>query len=169
MKKEWIYINEPSNKVRYVLGYKGKKTLVCLGINPSTAEPEKLDNSLKSVERIAIHNGYDSFVMLNVYPVRATIFKTLPKEVKKEFFEKNINEIDKMLSTMKNPIDIWIAFGNHVNDRVYLRESWQEISMVLNKYKVKYYVAGINKTGMPKHPLYLKKDTMLQSVNKIDI
>jgi hypothetical protein len=41
-------------------------------VNPSTAEPEHLDNTLKSVQRIAGGNGYDSFIMFNVYAQRAT-------------------------------------------------------------------------------------------------
>ncbi|MFR6424354.1 MAG: DUF1643 domain-containing protein, partial [Oscillospiraceae bacterium] len=49
-----------------------KNPLICIGINPSTAQPGDLDNTLKSVERIALGNGYDSFTMFNVYPQRAT-------------------------------------------------------------------------------------------------
>ena len=39
----WIYIHNADNTVRYVLGTKGEKPLFCLGINPSTATPEKAD------------------------------------------------------------------------------------------------------------------------------
>jgi hypothetical protein len=52
-KRHWLYENNEDNTVRYILGTKGKKPLLCFGINPSTAEPEKLDNTLKSVERVA--------------------------------------------------------------------------------------------------------------------
>ena len=57
---------------RYILGTRGENPLICIGINPSTAQPGDLDNTLKSVERIALGNGYDSFTMFNVYPPRAT-------------------------------------------------------------------------------------------------
>ena len=46
--------------------------LVCIGINPSTAQPGALDPTLKSVERLANANGFDSWIMFNVYPQRAT-------------------------------------------------------------------------------------------------
>ena len=49
-----------------------KNPLICVGINPSTAAPDALDNTLKSVERVAHFNGYDSFLMFNVYAQRAT-------------------------------------------------------------------------------------------------
>ena len=51
---------------RYLLHIPGKRTLACLGINPSTATPEKLDRTMLSVKRIANYNGYDGFLMLNI-------------------------------------------------------------------------------------------------------
>ena len=42
------------SEYRYILGTAGKKPLITIGINPSTAEPDNLDNTLKSVERIAL-------------------------------------------------------------------------------------------------------------------
>ena len=64
----WLYVPDFYTEYRYVLGTKGEKPLICIGVNPSTAEPDHLDNTLKSVERIALGNGYDSFIMFNVYP-----------------------------------------------------------------------------------------------------
>lgn len=40
--------------------------------HPSIAEPGKLDRTLQTVERVALRNGFDSWIMLNVYPQRAT-------------------------------------------------------------------------------------------------
>ena len=49
-------------------GAGGRRPLVCIGINPSTAQPGALDPTLKSVERLANANGFDSWIMFNVYP-----------------------------------------------------------------------------------------------------
>ena len=68
----WLYAPCLYSEYRYILGTRGEKPLICIGINPSTAKPDALDNTLKSVERIAIGNGYDSFLMFNVYAQRAT-------------------------------------------------------------------------------------------------
>ena len=62
----------PTTPYRYVLGRVGRRPLVCIGINPSTAQPGALDPTLKSVERLANANGFDSWIMFNVYPQRAT-------------------------------------------------------------------------------------------------
>ena len=45
--QEWIYVNNDDNTSRYVLGTKGDKPVFCFGINPSTAEPNNLDPTLK--------------------------------------------------------------------------------------------------------------------------
>ena len=70
--KKWIYAPNFYSEYRYILGTRGCKPLICIGINPSTAKPDALDNTLKSVERIALGNGFDSFIMFNVYAQRAT-------------------------------------------------------------------------------------------------
>ncbi len=51
---KWIYIPDFYTEYRYILGTVGNNPLVTIGINPSTAEPEKMDNTMNSVERIAI-------------------------------------------------------------------------------------------------------------------
>ena len=76
----WLYVPDFYTEYRYVLGTKGEKPLICIGVNPSTAEPDHLDNTLKSVERIALGNGYDSFIMFNVYPQRATRPQDMARE-----------------------------------------------------------------------------------------
>ena len=68
----WLYVPNVYGEYRYILGTRGSRPLICMGINPSTAAPGALDNTLKSVERIALGNGFDSFLMFNVYAQRAT-------------------------------------------------------------------------------------------------
>ena len=70
--EKWLYAPPFYSEYRYILGTRGKNPLICIGINPSTARPDDLDNTLKSVERIAHGNGFDSFIMFNVYAQRAT-------------------------------------------------------------------------------------------------
>ena len=55
---KWLYAPNFYSEYRYILGTRGKNPLICIGINPSTAAPGDLDNTLKSVERIALGNGF---------------------------------------------------------------------------------------------------------------
>ena len=58
----WLYVPNTYSEYRYILGTRGKKPLICVGINPSTAAPDALDPTLQSAQRIALANGYDSFL-----------------------------------------------------------------------------------------------------------
>ena len=56
----WIYERDDKNLNRYALGYvfdESGRTLICFGINPSTASPEQLDNTINKVIKIARFNG----------------------------------------------------------------------------------------------------------------
>ena len=47
-RSRWLYVPDHYSEYRYLLGTKGQRPLVCIGINPSTAVPDRLDNTLKS-------------------------------------------------------------------------------------------------------------------------
>ena len=46
---QWLYVPNVYAEYRYILGTRGERPLICVGINPSTAAPNDLDNTLKSV------------------------------------------------------------------------------------------------------------------------
>lgn len=58
----WVYKNNANNSARYLLGEPGEKSLMCIGINSSTAIPKKLDNTLRNVKSIATKKGYDGWI-----------------------------------------------------------------------------------------------------------
>lgn len=153
--KEWIYKNNPDNSARYILGTKGQRTLFCFGINPSTATPEKPDPTIRKVARIAEHNGYDSFIMVNVYPKRDTVFEKLEDSVNDAEHLKNIAVITEAMADHAQ-IDIWLAFGDHIYDRAYLPICLKDIYARLPKERIRWFATGVNKSGAPKHPLYQK-------------
>lgn len=157
----WIYEKTEDNSSRYVLGKEGKKPLVCIGINPSNAEPERLDNTLKSVERVAKANGYDSWIMLNVYPQRATNPNDLHDRRDFDLNRNNISHIKKIIENHKP--EIWAAWGTLIKKRPYLPNCLFEIAELSKRYDCKWLNAGpVSKEGHPHHPLYLEKNAQLQ-------
>ena len=64
--RKWLYVPDFYTEYRYILGTRGQNPLICIGVNPSTAAPDDLDNTLISVSRIAEGNGFDSWIMFNV-------------------------------------------------------------------------------------------------------
>lgn len=161
--EDWLYVPNHYSEYRYILGTVGKNPLICIGINPSTAAPNDLDNTLKSVERIALHNGYDSFVMFNVYAQRATKPDDMDDELNEALHRENMKAFEYILSLYeKEKPSVWAAWGTIVEMRPYLKYCLREMVDISMKYESKWYSSGaISKKGHPHHPLYLKKDSGL--------
>ena len=115
----WYYEPHTYLPYRYVLGRVGRHPLVCIGINPSTAQPGALDPTLKSVERLANANGFDSWIMFNVYPQRATD----PNDM-----DRAPDGLMREMVALTRERDIpWVTFGKrskkgHPHHPLYLRK-----------------------------------------------
>lgn len=161
--QQWLYVPNDYKEYRYILGTKGDNPLICIGINPSTAAPDNLDNTLKSVERIAKGNGYDSFIMFNVYAQRATRPDDMDKELNLLLHRENMKAFEYILSLYKSEKpSVWAAWGTIVEMRPYLKQCLRDMVDISYKYDAKWFSSGaISKNGHPHHPLYLKKDSSL--------
>ena len=159
---KWLYAPNFYSEYRYILGTRGQKPLICIGINPSTAQPDDLDNTLKSVQRIALGNGYDSFLMFNVYAQRATDPDAMEKVCNPLLHRENMEAFRYVLSLSDSPA-IWAAWGAVIEKRGYLKDCLLDMLDIGRKYGAQWYCAGaITKKGHPHHPLYLRKDEKLR-------
>ena len=159
---KWLYAPNFYSEYRYILGTRGKNPLICIGINPSTARPDALDNTLKSVERIALGNGFDSFIMFNVYAQRATSPDDMEKVCNPLLHRENLEAFRYVLSISDKPA-IWAAWGAIIEKRKYLPACVRDMLAVGNEYGASWYCAGaITKKGHPHHPLYLRKDEKIK-------
>ena len=160
--RQWIYAPNFYSEYRYILGTRGKNPLICIGINPSTAQPGDLDNTLKSVERIALGNGFDSFIMFNVYAQRATDPDAMEKNCNALLHKENLEAFRYVLSISENP-SVWAAWGTIIEKRDYLPDCVRDMVEAGSDYGASWYCAGkISKKGHPHHPLYLRKDERLK-------
>ncbi len=160
--RRWLYAPNFYSEYRYILGTRGQRPLICIGINPSTAKPDQLDNTLKSVERIALNNGYDSFLMFNVYAQRATDPNAMEKTCNLALHRENLEAFRYLLSLSKEPA-VWAAWGAVIEKRKYLPQCVKDMLEAGKQYGASWYCAGkITKAGHPHHPLYLRKDEVLK-------
>lgn len=160
--QKWLYAPNFYSEYRYILGTRGEKPLICIGINPSTAQPDDLDNTLKSVERIALGNGFDSFIMFNVYAQRATDPDTMEKECNLRLHRENLEAFRYVLSISSQPA-VWAAWGTIIEKRDYLPGCVQDLVAAGEACDARWYCAGkLSKRGHPHHPLYLRKDEQLK-------
>lgn len=159
---KWLYAPNFYSEYRYILGTRGSNPLICIGVNPSTARPDDLDNTLKSVERIALHNGFDSFLMFNVYAQRATSPDDMEKVCNPLLHRENLEAFRYVLSISQRRA-VWAAWGAVIEKRKYLPGCVRDMVLLGEKYNAIWYCAGaVTKKGHPHHPLYLRKDEPLK-------
>jgi len=139
-------------KYRYTLSrtWNGKKkTILFIGLNPSTANEKIDDPTIRRCINYAQNWGYGSLLMVNLFAYRAT----MPSELKNV---KNPigNDNDLHIIELSKKADIAVA-------------AWGNEGTLLNRDKeVKKILPNlmclkINKSGQPSHPLYQKKDLKL--------
>jgi len=151
-----IYSHSEDNRYRYALGTVGKSPLYCFGVNPSTATPEKYDPTVMRVRKTAERLGFDSFVMLNIYPLRATNPDDLPNDIVIDEHNTNLKVILELLNDNST---IWVAWGDLISKRDWLKVCWRDIyaQILLNKRNIKWVKMGeLTRNGNPRHPLYLR-------------
>jgi len=113
----WIYKNTKDNKARFILGEEGENLLVCFGVNASTAEPENLDPTLTIVRNRSKENSFSGWVMLNLYPQRATNPSDMHQELDKVIHKKNLDSI-KQVFNKRSDVVVWAAWGGLINERL---------------------------------------------------
>ena len=168
-RSRWLYIPDHYSEYRYILGTRGQRPLICIGINPSTAVPDRLDNTLKSAERIALGNGYDSFVMFNVYAQRATDPDDMEKALNPMLHRENLKAFSWLLSQLAGPPDLWAAWGAIIEKRPYLPGCVLDMAAVGRQFNARWFTAGPrSRKGHPHHPLYLRKDAPLDPFTDLE-
>lgn len=147
-----IYSTSHSNAWRFTLGKSGQGKLLTIGLNPSTATAEKSDTTIAKVQTVAQRNGFDGFVMLNLYPIRATDCRALPQKVNQLAFTENIRCIESIVASEREPT-IWAAWGQNILARSFFADAFFKLLIVLGKHGVTWQRLGtLTTAGHPRHP-----------------
>ena len=132
---------------RYALSriWKASKGQVCfVGLNPSTADENVDDPTIRRCIRYAERWGFGAIIMLNLFAFRATQIKNMLK-AEEPIGPRN----DAIISLLSDTCDITVmAWGNF---GAYLERDKAVIPMLKNPHYL-----TITKMGQPGHPLYLK-------------
>lgn len=159
-----IYDTNKSNTHRYSLGDLKDPTVFVFGVNPSTASDTRLDPTLKNVNSFAQILGFESFLMLNLYPQRATNPDDLHLKLNKKAHEMNLEFIAKYIPEKAT---VWAAWGNLITHRPYLIKCLEDINEVLKNKNIKWIKYDeFTKAGHPKHP---SRKKLVDLFNEFDI
>ncbi|MGI6319696.1 MAG: DUF1643 domain-containing protein [Bacteroidales bacterium] len=147
-----LYKNSKDNSLRFVLGSKGLNPLIVIGLNPSTADENKPDMTISKIIGFATRNNFDGFIMLNLYPQRATSPDNLDVKMNSNIHAENIDAIFNSLKDI-NEISILAAWGEPIKKRDYLKNSLSDIYDSISHLNINWLQIGaMTTTGHPRHP-----------------
>ena len=156
-----LYIGD--DKVRFILGEIGTNTIICFGINPSTANDIKDDPTISKIRKIASENNCDGWIMLNLYPQRATNPNDMHLKADRKLILKNCYVIRSVFNAYPNALTL-AAWGNAIEKRKYLKECLKEIVAVDSDRK--WMCRGkLTVKGNPRHQLYVANNTELNCLH----
>jgi hypothetical protein len=126
----------------------GKPMAMVIGLNPSTANEEKDDPTIRRLSSLLFNQGFGGMYMMNLF----TYITAYPAELKK-CSDANRMSIYWLGVVSKKSSSVIFAWGS-------FKEAKEQASGVIKLFP-DALCFGKNNDGSPKHPLYLKKDTQL--------
>lgn len=150
----------PCGKYRYLLrrGNEGvpHRTLGFIMLNPSTADANVDDPTIRKCMKYANREFYDGIIVANIFALRATN----PKELYVSHDPIGPDNSTYIHTVATSCTDVVCAWGNQ---NIVTPSLTEEIIKVLGKLDVRVWCLGRNKNGSPKHPLYVRGDKPLES------
>lgn len=135
-----------------------KPLVMFIGLNPSTANEDENDPTIRSVERISKHNGYGGFYMMNCW----AYVSTDPEKLRDQRWNEGVCQWndDTLTVTKSKCKDVVFAWGSFP----IVKETGRDKELIEMFPNAK--ALHINKNGSPKHPLYCKTETVFINFNK---
>ena len=146
----------PCQRYRYLLTRSWSDDnfgLAFIGLNPSTADHEIDDPTIRRCIGFAKSWGYGGFVMLNAYAFRATD-------------PRDLFEAEDPVGPSNDSFLRYFGYGPETRyiacwgTKIHPEREKKLIGM-----KLGLWCFGKTKNGHPKHPLYLRKDTEIEPYN----
>ena len=164
----WLYIGD--DNVRYLLGEPKENNILVFGVNPSTATPAKTDRTITKVRNICHNQDMDyGWIMANIFPLRETEPDNLPVIANSVLSDNNIHILSLLLQSYHIK-KVWAAWGDLIERRNYLLEELFKIKRLFNNDNALfwYHTGSITKGGNPRHPLYLKNDSIFEPFDLLE-
>lgn len=134
-----------------------KPLVLFIGLNPSTADAELDDPTIRRCIGFAKREGFGGLIMANLFAYRATS-PTDMKNSQNPIGNLNDDWLNKSINECKAVIACWGSHGNHLDRHI-------AVSNLLKSYSPTTPILCFGKTKerQPKHPLYLASDTKLDN------
>lgn len=123
-----------------------ERSIVWIGLNPSTADENQLDPTLRRIRNYSRDWGFNTFHMLNLFAFRATD----PRAMRRAPDPVGPDNDRWMLETARHADRIICAWGRHG------RHLGRDAAVLALLQDFPLECLDRTKDGMPRHPLYLK-------------
>lgn len=149
---------------RYTLGRRwapGGRTLAIIMMNPSTADADEDDATIRKCRRVAKHNGYSAIEVVNLFAYRATD----PKKLRAAGFPIGEQNDAIIMHTAGLADAVCVAWGALAAG---LRRPDDVMAMLQQlRRPVPILCMATTRSGYPQHPLFLPGSTELQEYNHV--
>lgn len=156
---------------RLLLRKEGGKPLIVVGLNPSTADETVTDATIRKIMGFITNwnqigtRGYDSFIILNLYPLRETSPVVLDKMYSfSEIVHKRNMEIISSVLNENQEGDVLLCYGDSVDSVSWLKYCRDEILKLLASYThlSLFSLGNLTNKKNPRHPCRLAYKTDLK-------
>lgn len=138
------------------LGYDGPTALI-MGVNPSTADGESDDQTIRKDYGFSRHFGWGRFIKANKFALRAKDVRALRTAIdpigpmNDAYIEQAMREADVHV----------VAWGPLAKLPRHLRGRWKRVVSIAREVGCPLFCLGMAQDGQPLHPLMLSYDRPL--------
>ena len=121
-----------------------RSTVTFIGLNPSTADGQSNDPTIRRCIRFAMDWQFNQLIVVNLFGWCATDPANL-KAADKPIGAKNDDYINKAVKNSSLVVACWGVHGTYMNRALEIRQ----------RHNKRLHCIRLNKSGQPAHPLYL--------------
>jgi len=152
---------------------KGKKSIVFIGLNPSTGDSEHNDRTLTRMIHFCTQWDYKYLYVINLFG----LISKSPSELNKskdpvgKYNHLITSEILKFWNKNDN-CDLWLGWGDkgtlNRRDLTVLKmiKNFSNLNFSKSNPSKRLFSLGLTKKGNPRHPLYMPSKTFLRQFEK---
>ena len=127
----------------------GSGTVTFIMLNPSTADVDRYDPTIRRCKGFALRWGYEKLTVVNLFALRAT----RPAALKLSANPIGASN-DDVIRVHSQVADMVVcAWGDHGN----LYHRGAQVAKMLTDRDIELSCLGLTKAGHPRHPLYVNK------------
>lgn len=154
--QKYTCVFSPDRKYRYIWDYTirepypwvNHRTCLFIMCNPSTADENHRDNTVSRCVNFAVGWGFDLLIVCNIFAFRSTD----PRMLKASHIEPIGQHNDEYILLAAHRAELIICAWSNQG---LLGNRGNAVKELLRFGGYELYNLGVNRTGQPKHPLYI--------------